>query len=196
MKKGVKVGIDLGGDWKGYAQQLESLLSIPNASVGITVSGEDEHERGRSLLTVAIWQEQGFHHKDLGGELVGPRPVFGPTLSENANVYVNQLVRATRRAMKGDPRGAYPRLVGSMESLAARMERDVRARIKSNGHTGPPLADSTIAKKGHDIAWLDSGKLYDAIEGVVQIHAELLDSSDRKGAARFWRQRFVRVGNK
>ncbi len=194
MKKGVKVGIDLGGDWKGYAEQLESLLSIPNASVGITVSGEDEHERGRSLLDVAIWQEQGFYHKDLG-EYVPPRPVFGPTLSENANVYVNQLVRATRRAMKGDSRGAYPRLVNSMEALAARMERDVRARIKSNRHRHP-LADSTIAKKGHDIAWIDSGKLYDAIEGVVQIHAEFLDSSDRKGSARFWRQRFVRVGNK
>lgn len=195
MKKGVKVGIDLGGDWKGYAEQLESLLSIPNASVGITVSGEDEHARGRSLLDIATWQEQGFYHKDLG-EYVPPRPVFGPTLSENANVYVNQLLRATRRAMKGDSRGAYPRLVNSMEALAARMERDVRARIKSNGHTGPRLADSTIAKKGHDIAWIDSGKLYDAIEGVVQIHAEFLDSSDRKGAARFWRQRFVRVGNK
>ena len=181
----VEVSFGRRGNWEGYANQLKALRSLPNVVAGVAVpdtAHPDKRASGATTLDIAMWQEQGFRHRS--GTWVPPRPVFGPTMDDNAPLYFRSVKRAVDRAMRGSPVGAYPRLLGSLQTIANRMARDVKDRINANQHRNP-LAQSTIARKGHDVAWIESGHLYDSIEGVVRVRAEFSDGSARPGAARF-----------
>lgn len=200
--KNVNVAIHANGDWEGYADQLGALLNIPNAVIGVAVNDDDHGDEGRanpsSNLEIAMYQEQGFVHA-ITGNWVGPRPVFGPTLDQNGAAYTRAVERAVSSVMSGSSAMAFPKLLGALELLANKMARDVKQRINDKAHTGHRgLEQSTIAAKGHDIAWRDSDRVYNAIEGVVVIKAELSDGSNSPGKARLRgaKGRFEKVHNR
>jgi hypothetical protein len=186
------------GDWEEYASIMKTMRSIPNASIGVTVVEETAPRTDATLADVARFLEFGFQHAGTGRR-VPPRPVFGPTMSDNADRYMAAIGRAVKRSMRGSPNGAYARLANSLDALSERMANDVRKNIDTDAYnytSVQPLEPSTVDMKGHDLPWFESGALRDGIRGHVIIEADFSDSSARPGSARFKdaRGRFTRIG--
>lgn len=176
----------LEGDWEEFDQGLMEVLTLPEVHLGVALPDE-QHPAGpqrgseKTYLEVAMIVE---HGDDASGEgRIPPRPVFGPAAWKHEAEYADLVREALTLATHGKD------WKGHLEALAERMVADVRHEIDT--FTVPVLADSTIRKKGHDQVWVETGHIYNDMEGEVAIGAKGYDS--RANRFRDSRGRFRRV---
>ncbi len=164
------------GDWDGFDREIQANANMPNLKLGTGVPdtkhpGDRASRSGLSYADIADINEFGNDEAN-----VPARPIFGPAMRKNENLYAEAVIKAYRRATrKSGSAAAFRR---ELQSIARRMVADVHSEWTLQDFEA--LADSTIARKGHDIAWLEGGDLLQAVQSFVEIQGAF-----NPGAKRF-----------
>jgi len=178
------------GQWEDYDKELKAFVSYGGIQVGVGVPNTP-HPGPRSIASgmtyASIVQINEFGNDRLN---IPARPIFTPAMDANGDAYVDEVARTIKKMMKRG--GSRAQLASALEDLGDRMVNDVREEQKKQDF--PDLKPSTIARKGHDIAWYDEGKVLGAIQGVVELDATFETFSTGVSALRGARGRFTRIG--
>lgn len=132
-------------------------------------SGAATHpDANASVATVAQWMEFGTpgsddREYDQPRSMIPSRPFLRVTFERSADVFVE----ATRKALSDFVDGR-----AEVEEIEQRLGEigvaEVRRTIDDSRSWAEPLAESTIAAKGHDQPLLDSGTLRDSASWAVR----------------------------
>ena len=173
------------GDWDEYERELNAFLSLPGLTIGVGVP--DEPHSGKRAVDLTL--DDLVEINEYGSGNIPARPVFGPSMDAHGDGYVDAIGRAVGRSMKRG--GGRIGLTTQLEAVAQDMKRDVQAEIKKNKI---PNAPSTVREKGHDLAWVETGEVFESIEGVVQIEATLESVGSRGHRYRGDKGQFTKIG--
>ncbi len=169
------------GGWAEYAAELNALSVLPNVTLGVAVPDEPHpgpRAKGvHTYLDIAIINELGDPGRDIPA-----RPIFGPALDKNEQVYVARIQAALRRALKKS--GTKQQLISDLHAIAGQMVEDVHSEIDNYSHQ-VPLADATVERKGHDQPWVESDKLAGVIDAVTEVRASYTPAGFRDNKGRF-----------
>ena len=154
------------GQWDEYARELKALAKFPGAIVGTGVpdrpaSGERAKPYGLTLSDLVDINEFGNRLAN-----VPKRPIFRPAMRKNRTKYIRKLQRTISKSLRRG--GTLSALEIELQSLADEMAEDVR-RVQAAQNFEPPLSPRTVARKGHDIAWIEMGEVMASIQGDVRI---------------------------
>lgn len=94
------------------------------------------------------------------------RPAIGPGLRD-ARDAIGGLAYQAARAAALAPRNRKQVLAAGMARVGDACVVAVKTKIRENQFT--PLAESTVRRKGHDQAWIDSGALVESLTSTVSI---------------------------
>lgn len=183
------VRIKLSGNWKAFKEEMQAYADIPGATIGtgvpdIPASGERARKAGLSLLDLSEINE--FGDAQAG---IPARPIFTPAMDQNEAKYARKFDLAVRKALRKG--GSKQLLRRELAELAQEMVDDVHKVQKAQKFE--PLSDVTVARKGHDIAWLETGELLENIEAVVETERRFTaHRGDRGGRFRDELGRFVK----
>ena len=180
------------GQWEDYDKELKAFVSYGGIQVGVGVPNTP-HPGPRSIasgMTYASIVQINEFGNDNVPHPIPARPIFTPAMDANGGAYVDEVARTIKKMMKRG--GSRAQLASALEALGDRMVNDVREEQKKQDF--PDLAESTIARKGHDIAWYETGKVLEAIQGVVELDATFETFSTGVSALRGARGRFTRIG--
>lgn len=138
----------------GWAKQIKDLLTLRQATVGIhqAVDGRD----GESLGNAQIGH---IHEYGLGNS--PQRSFLRSTFDEKRDAYIRLFRLSFSRAAHGLCTGKE-----AVEFVAMKAVADVKRKIRSN--IPPPLAESTVERKGSSTALIDTGQLINAIDYEVK----------------------------
>lgn len=180
------------GNIKDFEDEIAAILSLEGASVGTVVPDEPHHgprasKSGLSAHDLFVINEFGTDQTVVP---IPARPVFGPAMDRNRDAYgdlTDDALRGYRR--RGGNLGA---LRSELASLGEMMVQDVLDQWAEQDVQA--LAQSTIDRKGHDIAWEETGELLESVDYVVQVRANPTRGKNGVAAFRNTRGRFTKAG--
>lgn len=157
-----RIQIKPSADWSSFDRNLMGVLSAPSAAAGLTLPNGPHPARSEGASTLSYKKIAKIN--EYGDDALGipARPVFGPALAKVESEVNEALGKALRRATReADWQEA-------LEDVAGIMLEAVQAEIDDYAHQ-PPLAQSTIDRKGHDQPWVETEALREHIIPVVLI---------------------------
>lgn len=180
------VTIEKTGKWDDFERELVAFADLGLAQVGIGVPDVKHEGKGGqpSLPDLVDMLEFGYTKYSV---VYPPRPVFRPTMDANEAAYLDLVRDALKAFYKSG--GSVATLKSELSELAQMMVDDVLDTIERQEFEG--LAEATIQKKGHDMAWLETGQIMDSIQGVVKIEASVDGARRLRDAL----GRFVKLGD-
>lgn len=162
----MSIKVEMRGDWDAFDKELISLLGTPDAVLGVTVPDE-QHPGPRAqkhpvtYRTIAWINEHGDAQRPFP---IPARPIFGPAMEKNSDSYLEHLQGALVDAVHGRD------WEESLAEIADLMVEHVQDEIDDWEHQ-TPLADRTVARKGHEQPWVEGGHLREALQGHVKLKA-------------------------
>lgn len=145
----------------GFNALHKALGSLKKADIRIGIQGSeasDTHENSNATIAEIGY----FHEYGLGV----PRRSF---LSDWMDEQEEEISETLKAVVTQITKGSYDAETG-LERAGARFVGLVQQRIAEN--IPPPLAESTIAAKGSDVALIDTGVLRSSITYVVKLDRE------------------------
>lgn len=147
----VKVKISDTPDGRKFKRMLEELATL-EVRIGFQ-AGEAQEEDGTDMCDVAAYNE-------LGTEHIPARPFLRKSVDENASK-INSFMKAkVKELTQGKPGEQVLKEIGIFQKDL------IQEKIKSG--TFEPNADSTIAKKGSSKPLIDTGKMRQSVNYVIQ----------------------------
>jgi len=138
---------------KGYARIQTNMRRMERGmevAIGLMPQNEERHSGRKTNTAVGHYHEFGTSH-------VPKRSFLRTPLEKNAREYTNYIKSKGFNILWGSNKRR-----DVLMYVATKYRADVLNHIASN--IPPKLADSTIAKKGHDLALVDTGQMRDAID--------------------------------
>lgn len=136
---------------KGFKDLMKFLGQRRTVAVLVGIRGQ----AGSDLVAYAAANEFGVHPR------IPERSFLRSTLISRQSAYIKQIARAVRKLLDGfTPDIAFGRL-GML--AVSDVQRTIRNRVP------PPNAPMTIAKKGSDVPLIDTGRLRQSIDYVVEV---------------------------
>ena len=187
------VTVEQSGDWDAFERELVAMSKLENATIGVGVP-DTQHPSprartaGLSYRDIAEINEFGT---DATKVPIPARPIFGPALRDNEQACLGLLDDALRQFRRKG--GSELALKVELDALGRLMVQDVLDKWAEQDIA--PLADSTIARKGHDIAWEESGSLLESITPRVTVKLRPAQRfRDGRAAFRDIAGRFAKAG--
>lgn len=134
----------------GYRELLKRLAGAKQVSVLVGIRGA----QGSDLVTYAAANE-------FGTERIPERSFLRATVDNERVKYTGLLEQAADRLLDGDTPAAAFGILGMV--AVGDVQRRIRNRVP------PPNAPLTIAKKGSDVPLIDTGRLRQSIDYVVEV---------------------------
>ena len=147
----VKVTIRDTPDGRRFKRMLQELSKL-EVRVGFQ-AGEAQEEDGTDICEVAAYNE-------LGTEHIPARPFLRKSVDENANK-INSFMKAKVRDLTQGVSGEQV-----LKEIGIFQKDFIQEKITSGGFA--PNADSTIAKKGSSKPLIDTGRMRQSVNYVIQ----------------------------
>ena len=147
----VKVTIRDTPDGRRFKRMLQELSKL-EVRVGFQ-AGEAQEEDGTDICEVAAYNE-------LGTEHIPARPFLRKSVDENANK-INSFMKAKVRDLTQGVTGEQV-----LKEIGIFQKDLIQEKITSGGFA--PNADSTIAKKGSSKPLIDTGRMRQSVNYVIQ----------------------------
>lgn len=147
--------------WRRILRLAES--KTPHAKVGILASKGGGSPHGNSGTTIA--EIAAFH--EFGTRAVPERSFIRRTFREKRREFRQMAAKLTRGVLQGTTRGGMS-LKRALELLGSWGAAEVKKTITIDG-VPPPLASTTVAKKGSSRALVDTGQLLNSITHEVEL---------------------------
>jgi hypothetical protein len=147
-------------DFSGFDEVIQDLRYLESVSVDFGFPDNEPHPSNPaiSVATVAMYNNEGV--KGSQGWKIPPRPfmdVAGIIVETRLDEFTNKIMFGLSENIGG--------LYRTLDYVAKEAGDSVREAIDTQEYV--PLAESTIANKGHDTILIDSGVLYDAAKGEI-----------------------------
>lgn len=143
----------------GLKNLRKKIRVLSKAGASVTSGVHEGSPRAGDGLSNA--EVASFH--EFGTSTVPARPFVGPTVKENEAEYLRMLAQALK---KDDWTSASTRDVkDSLELVGMKMAADMRRRIRDG--IEPPLAESTIKRKGSSKPLVDTAQMVNSIKHKV-----------------------------
>lgn len=140
-----------------FNKRVQSMLKGVSFTVGVQGKEAAEmHEKGDVPMTVIA----AVHEFGSTDGRIPERSYLRSTFDENRRKYERMIRDGAKGVLKGKT-AAKKTAFATGETVRA----DVIKRIKSN--IPPPLAESTISRKGSSVALIDTGQLIASITSIV-----------------------------
>lgn len=131
------------------------LLSMRKSYVKVGILGKKD-ARSDAMTNAEL---ASIH--EYGTSTIPARPFIAPPFIENRESYMKLLRDGYSKALKGNSPDAFTK---ALRAIGMKMVADIRNRITSGAGIPPPLAPSTIARKGSSRPLVDTGQMLRSVD--------------------------------
>ena len=141
---------------KGGEKLEAAIKELDRKQVKVGYCPTARYPDGKPVAGVAVVQEFGSVSRRIP-----PRPFFRPAVDGSRQMQRDAIAAAVRRAVSGRQT-----VEQGMEQLGASVVGEIQTAISEL--TEPPLADSTIRRKGNGKPLVDTGMMLQSVTYVVE----------------------------